>query len=218
MYCLLPEFWHGMTPDQKKEVQAIFSGHDESYTHSCLRQLHEDCNIPYSIMSNVRVCLVLVEEHPQMLDWQLPEKKKFPTAPIADVEDAQKSVAPLNSNLGLFQLVPQGSNGKAKLTGAALFARMRSYRSSMLGREGARKYEGSNHIELSLGKRQMECIQPTKHKLKRGHIIWDAVGDGAALKVARGVLNNIRNMHRHCDMLNGAENLKRMRDDLQLTD
>ena len=153
-----------------------------------------------------------------MLDWQLPEKKKFPTAPIADVEDARKAVAPLNSNLDQFQLVPRGSNGKAKLTGAALFAHMCSYRGRMLGRAGERTYEGSKHLDLSLGKRQMECIQPSEHELKRGHIIRDAVGDGAALKVARRKLNTIGNMHGHCAVLNGAENLKRMRDDLQLTD
>ena len=96
-----------------------------------------------------------------MLDWQLPEKKKFPTAPIADVEDARKAVAPLNSNLDQFQLVPRGPNGKAKLTGAALFAHMCSYCGRMLGRAGERTYEGSKHLDLSLGKRQMECIQPS---------------------------------------------------------
>ena len=88
----------------------------------------------------------------------------------------------------------------------------------MLGREGARKYEGSNHIELSLGKRQMECIQPTKHKLKRGHIIRDAVGDGAALKVVRRNLNTTSNMHGHCAVLNETDSLKHMRNDMQLTD
>ena len=44
------------------------------------------------------------------------------------------------------------------------------------------------------------------------------MGDGAALKVARRKQNTIGNMHGHCAVLNGAENLKRMRDDLQLTD
>ena len=88
----------------------------------------------------------------------------------------------------------------------------------MLVREGAWKYEGSNHIELFLGKRQMECIQPTKHKLKRGHIIRDAVGDGAELKVVRRKLNTIGNMHGHFSVLNSADNLKRIRDDLQITD
>ena len=64
----------------------------------------------------------------------------------------------------------------------------------------------------------MECIQPTEHDLNRGHIIRDAVGDGASLKVARRKLNTIGNMHGHCTVLNGADNLKRMCDDLQLTD
>ena len=114
--------------------------------------------------------------------------------------------------------MPRGSNGKAKLTGVALFDHMCSYHGRMLGRAGERTYEGSKHLDLSLGKRQMECIQPSEHELKRGHIIRDAVGDGAALKVARRKLNTIGNMHGHCVVLNCAENLKRMHDDLQLMD
>ena len=64
----------------------------------------------------------------------------------------------------------------------------------------------------------MECIHPTKHELKRGDIIRDAVGDGTSLKSARGKINTIGNMHGHCAVLNGAENFKRLRDDLHLTD
>ena len=75
----------------------------------------------------------------------------------------------------IFQLVPRGSNGEAKLTVTALFSHVCLYHIIMLGREGARKYEGSNHIELSLGKIHMECIHPTNHELKRGHIIRDSV-------------------------------------------
>ena len=114
--------------------------------------------------------------------------------------------------------MPRGSNRKAKLTGAALFSHMCLYCIIILGRDGARNYEGSNHIELSLEKIQMECIQPTEHELKRGHIIWDAVGDCAALKVTRRKINTIGNMHGHYAVLNGAENFKRMCDDLHLTD
>ena len=96
-----------------------------------------------------------------------------------------------------FQLVSLGSNGKSKLTGAALFDHMCSYRSRMLGKEGAWKYERSNHIELSFLNIQMEYIQPTKHKLKRGNIIWYAVGDCAELKVERNNLNTIGNNNGH---------------------
>ena len=64
----------------------------------------------------------------------------------------------------------------------------------------------------------MEYIQSSNHKLKRGNIIRDAVGDGAELKVARRNLNTIGNIHGHYAMLNGAKNLKCMRDDMQITD
>ena len=63
----------------------------------------------------------------------------------------------------------------------------------------------------------MEYIQPTEHNLKRVHIIRDAICDGTSLKVARGGLNIIGNMHGHCDVLNGADNLKLMHDDMQFT-
>ena len=88
----------------------------------------------------------------------------------------------------------------------------------MLGREGTRKDEGSKLLELPPGNRYMECIQSTKHQLKRGHIIRDAVDDGAALKVTSRKLNTTGNMHGHCDVFNNANDLKRMRDYLQLTD
>ena len=70
------------------------------------------------------MCLVLSKDNMKIFDWKLPDKKRLPTTPIADVEYAQKYVAPLNESLDFFQLVPRGSNGKAKLTGAAIFAHM----------------------------------------------------------------------------------------------
>jgi hypothetical protein len=85
-----------------------------------------------------------------------------------------------------------------------------------IGEDGAQTYKGSKHLDPSLGKRQMECIHPSEHDLKRGQIIRDGVGDGAALKVARRKLNTIGNMHGKFAVLNGADSLKRMRDDLQL--
>ena len=104
------------------------------------------------------------------------------------------------------------------MTGAALFAHMCLYLIRILGREGVRNYERSNHLKLSLGKRQMECIQPIDHELMRGHIIRYYEGDSALLKVARRKLNTIGNIHGHYAVSNSAENLKLMRDDLQLTD
>ena len=218
LYALLPPCWHGMTPCQKKEVFCIFTQHQKSYSPACLRQLHKDCKLPYSNMGDIRVCLVLAEEHPEMLDMQLPSKESLPMAAIANLEDARKAVAPLNSDLSSFQLKPRGANGELKLKGEALFAHMILHRNVMTGKKGSRDVECSHHLDISVGRRQMECIQPTAQELTRGQIIKDAVGDGAKLKVARRKLNSIGNMHGHCAILNSDRNLKCMRDDLQLTD
>ena len=44
------------------------------------------------------------------------------------------------------------------------------------------------------------------------------MGDDASLKVARRNINTTGIIYGHCAVLKGDENLKRMRDDLQLTD
>ena len=94
---------------------------------------------------------------------------------------------------------------------------MRSYCSRILGREGAWKYEGSNHIEL-FWKETDGMYSANQAQAQEGNIISDSVGDGAALKVARRNINTLGNIHGHCGVLNGAEILKNLRDDMQLTD
>ena len=124
MCFLLPEFCHGMTPDQKKEVQDIFPGHDESYNPFFMHQLHEDCNIPYINMSNV--CLFALLFPRSILKCCIgncPRRISSLHLPLQILKMLENLFPLLNSNLDLFQIVPRGSNMKANLTGADIFIR-----------------------------------------------------------------------------------------------
>ena len=98
MYRPLSEIWErNETRIRGEKCELIFWFHDEElYPLLCLRQVHEDSNISYINMSNVRLRLVIAKEHPQISYSQIPEEEEVPySSPIADFEDTQKAVSPL---------------------------------------------------------------------------------------------------------------------------
>ena len=54
-----------------------------------------------------------------------------------------------------------------------------------VGKSGVRYFEGSQHLDLSVGCRNMDLMQTTLHELQEGYVIKDAVGGGLKLDVAR---------------------------------
>ena len=67
-YLLLPSFWHGMTPEEKKQAVAILvTTHEGKYSVACLREMHTKLHVPLPDMQNLRVCLELAAEDPSHL-------------------------------------------------------------------------------------------------------------------------------------------------------
>jgi hypothetical protein len=62
-FALLPLFWHGMTPAERKVVMTVFQSHACKYSAACLKMLHVECKLPYSQMNDVRVCVLVAREH-----------------------------------------------------------------------------------------------------------------------------------------------------------
>ena len=54
-YAMLPLFWHGMIPDEKKKVMETIDLHG-SYSIACSKALYSECYIPYSDQKRIRVC------------------------------------------------------------------------------------------------------------------------------------------------------------------
>ena len=65
----------------------------------------------------------------------------------------------------------------------------------------------------------LKSIQPTANQLRRGATIKDYIGNNTARKCARRrKLNSYRYLVGHCGVVNSAENMKRMKEQLIMAD
>ena len=62
---LLPDFWHGMLPVERKAVVSIIDAHGAQYTDTCVWQLNTVCNVPFSDMPKLRSCYDISKESPE---------------------------------------------------------------------------------------------------------------------------------------------------------
>jgi hypothetical protein len=58
-FALLPPFWHGMTPAERKVVMTVCKTHAYQYCVACITTLHVECKLMYSQMNDVRVCVLV---------------------------------------------------------------------------------------------------------------------------------------------------------------
>jgi len=110
-YPLLPSFWQGMTPDDKKKVVAVIKQHG-GYSVDCLKELHSQCHIELKQMQNVRVCVECASKNPEQLDMGVPDPSTV--AAIATSHDLGAASAAVNDvwdGLDSFQLKPKSKTG-----------------------------------------------------------------------------------------------------------
>jgi len=79
-------------------------------------------------------------------------------------------------------------------------------------------YADNNCIDLAICDMQFECISPSERDLRYGQIVNDATGEGVMKKIANRKLNNLGFTHGHGCIVNSDDNMKRMKQDLQLAD
>mmetsp|Transcript_64374 Transcript_64374/g.88421 ORF Transcript_64374/g.88421 Transcript_64374/m.88421 type:complete len:222 (+) Transcript_64374:1476-2141(+) len=73
-YALLPAFWHGMEPQEKKKVMSVIERHSTQFTKDCLMDLHTLCSIPLKEIQNIRICYQSACDTPAQLDMGLPSE------------------------------------------------------------------------------------------------------------------------------------------------
>ena len=67
LYPLLPSFWHGMSPVEKRKVAAVVEKHN-GYTVECCEELRDSCRVLVRDMQHLRVCLECAKKNPAQLD------------------------------------------------------------------------------------------------------------------------------------------------------
>ena len=218
---LLPSFWKGMSEAERKIVMTIMSTNQFKYTATALQQLHKECTIAYGQMNDLRVCVIIAQEHPESLAFEPTLMSEEDVSnDIQAVADARDGVASLDSGLDMFQLHPKDEDGKAKLSGNELFDHIIKFRNrneAAEARDGTFvRVQPNDGLNVELHDDSLECIQPTASELRMGAVMKDSIGVRAKRKCAKRKLNNIGTIVGHSGVVNSEENRKRMKDSLTL--
>ncbi|KAJ1447819.1 hypothetical protein M885DRAFT_175856 [Pelagophyceae sp. CCMP2097] len=111
-YTLLPPFWHGMEPSDKRRVVRIIDAHGD-FTVNCVKELYTPCHVPYNDMQNPRLCYEVAKEHPKHVDRTTP----LPSAVTIALEaaEAPEMLKPVTHGIVSFQLKPEGPPRRTRL-------------------------------------------------------------------------------------------------------
>uniref|UniRef100_A0A7S2XM23 Uncharacterized protein n=1 Tax=Attheya septentrionalis TaxID=420275 RepID=A0A7S2XM23_9STRA len=71
-YALLPAWWHGTAPTDKKFVMQVIDKHG-AFTPDCCMDLKDKCHIAFAEQPSVRVCYELAKESPEQLEMGIPD-------------------------------------------------------------------------------------------------------------------------------------------------
>ena len=91
-YSMLPAFWHGMVPEDKKKVMATMAKYG-GFTVECVRELKAESHIATKDLQNLRICVETATNFPEHLDLGAPPDATQAAAPeVAAAEAAVKPV------------------------------------------------------------------------------------------------------------------------------
>jgi hypothetical protein len=204
-YLLLPSFWHGMTPDERKCAIATVVKH-EGYSIECLKELRDVCHILVKDMQHLRVCIECANDHPEQLYRGAPDVNAIKVAEsIPDL--AQVVVMDATHGLNSFLLKPPG------VTGLELFSHLQ-YK-SMISPNGASS--PSHHLDVEISKSQREILK-VSHKtlLTRRDIMKDISREGGGIKLAARKLDCLGSIKPYSGLVNNEEQLRKMKNQVGL--
>ena len=200
IYSMLPAWWHGMTPDEKKKVMEVVRLHGDSFSVDCVRQLKSECHIPTKDLQNLRVCIETSKQHPAHLDQTEPSHAAVAVAP--EVAAAEAGLKPATHGLVNFELKPQGMTGNELFDHMSQFARRQSMSETL---------EPSSFLDVEVTEVQKKILNPSARDLTCGALMADAGGQGAQINLAKRKLDNVGDIKAYCGFQNNPERIKKLR-------
>ena len=209
LYRLLPAFWHGTSPAEKRAVVAVVDRFEIAWSVDCLVALRDECHIAIADMQKLRLCYDLAKEQPATLNLGVPEADSDAADAAEDPELAAAKVAqkPVTHGLDTYQLKPPA------LTGEALFKHMCRFRQRQSG-SGEVEVRGAGDIEMTTT--QQTIIAPSAKDLTIGEIMKSAGGAGATMKLAQRKLDQAGCINAHCTRANAPDRVGKLQDALRL--
>ena len=213
MYSLLPSFWHGMTPAEKKKAVSIFDKHGD-WTVPCVREMALEMNDEMKWMQQLRVCIETAKENPQHLNMTCPASS-VSSRLSAEAKEAEAAASESASqDLRTFELIPKGDDGKPALKGHDLFQHLVRF-----GRHRASsevQHAPSPALQVEMTAQQLKLLNPTAEDYTISAIIRDAHGDGARAKLSKRKLDCLGEVHSSCAFANSPERIERLQKKLRL--
>lgn len=214
-YSLLPTFWHGTTPEDKKLVVEVISGHG-GFTVQCCKDLLSRCRVAFADQQSLRPCYELAMQYPHHLDLGVPPPEQIARAQnIPELDEAYASMNHVTNGLASFQLKPDGLTGEDLFNHMLKFgARDPKYSPSAQKDDVVRK--PSTWLDVEMTDDQVEVMRPKSIDRMLTEAMKDAGGQGATMKLAKRKLDMFGNVNSHCGMANDEKKLNLLRNKLQL--
>ena len=217
-YLLLPAFWHGTLPEEKKKIFNMINEEDGNFSSQCISKLHSECHIRIADMQNLRVCYELAKEDPTQLDRHVPCPTDIRQATSVDglsvEQEAGSKMKSITAGLNTFELKP------ANVKGIDLFDHMIKHRLRRTKEDShgiIRQSRVCSALNIDVCHSQQSLVNPSEKDLVIGLIISSAGGDGARLKLPQRKLNSLGYINCESGCQNDEERLKRMKRQLQIT-
>ncbi|KAJ1449690.1 hypothetical protein M885DRAFT_590330 [Pelagophyceae sp. CCMP2097] len=206
-YALLPPFWHGMEPSDKRRVVRIIDAHGD-FTVNCVKGLHTWCHVPYNDIQNLRLCYEVAKEYPEHVDMTTPLPSAVTIAP--EVAEAPEMLKPVTHGLASFHLKSEG------LRGLELFEHMVKFKKCHAA--GVGFFEAESRLDLAISDVQKTVFEPMPYDLTCLELMKDAGGAGATLKLAKRKLDALGGIKAYCGEANSDERIKKLERAAKLAD
>jgi hypothetical protein len=215
-YSLLPSFWHGMLPAEKKALKELVDSFDGKYTVECCKAIMEKLHIPMKDLQGVRLCLSAANEDPDHLERGAPEATYVP--PVHDeIAAAQANVGDINTGLNTFLLKPPG------MVGLELFHHM-EYKMAISPTAKAEfkvmNQSPSQYLDVAMNSDNRTALAAAINPsvTAKRSMMADSVGENAKKKLARRKLNMLGDISCRSRIVNSDDQLEKMRNRALLSD
>ena len=213
-YSMLPTFWHGMLPAEKKLVISIFQAHESSFSVACVTQLHQELHVPMTDMQNLRVCIELALEDPSHVDRGVPEATVAACSNPKEVSAARAGLADVASGLVSFQLHPKNAAGEQLFSGE----RKLQHLVKMVRRSvpPAQVLCPSPYLDVEYSVKQQVLLDPSPTDFSMHEIIRTTHGEGAKQSMAKRKIDALGNLRGQSGFSNDPKRMKRLENQLLL--
>jgi hypothetical protein len=121
-HALLPSWWHGMMPVEKKQVLTRTVVRHGGHAAECVDELCVVSHIALKDVQSARVCVECALECSAQLDMLAPEEASLAVAESEEATEAEFNMESATAGLSHWRLKPDGRTGK-KLFGHMILKR-----------------------------------------------------------------------------------------------